>query len=155
MDPTVPAKAAMGFFETARKVASTVAATSAIKDRDEIISFVRQAEAIYDEKLAGDRIRRELEEALRFKESVHFERNAVWADGDPHPFCSACWEKDRNAVHLTQSDYDPHQYLCPVCKVPVDTDARSKQIHAATMRAQNDALSEARQRRHREQYGDD
>jgi hypothetical protein len=115
VDPISTAKAAMGFYDAAKKVATTVAATTALKDRDEIISFVRQAETIYDEKLAGDRKRRELEEALRFKELLTYEHNVYWAGDDPDPYCSGCFDASKTAVRLTRNLDFPSTYTCPVC----------------------------------------
>jgi len=105
----------VGFFDESKQIAGIVKQVAGVKDRDELLSFVRRAEEIHDEKLALERRCRELEEVLRFKEQVRFERNAYWAEGDPHPYCSGCFDGTRKDVRLIQQGQRGY-YQCPVCK---------------------------------------
>jgi hypothetical protein len=47
---------------------------------------------------------RDLEEALRRRESLTFREGYCWREGDPIPFCPKCFEGDGKAVHLQGAD---------------------------------------------------
>ena len=63
---------------------------------------------------------RDLKDKLAFKGKLQFRNNVLWAEGDDHPYCVGCWQKDGNAIYLTHGP-DPDYYVCPACNVTYDT----------------------------------
>lgn len=66
---------------------------------------------------------RKLKEKLSERENynMQFEKNAYWnikENGEKEgPFCSACWDKDKKAVHMTTEA--GFRFICPVCKTRI------------------------------------
>lgn len=82
-----------------------------LKLEEEVIDLTR------DKRRAEDKIQ-ELERALKFSKQLKFKAPFYWLDGDNHPYCPACWEFKRLAIHVTDT-WDPVRYNhkeCPSCK---------------------------------------
>lgn len=51
--------------------------------------------------------------------NMQFNDNCYWSineDGTKEgPYCSVCWDKDKEAVRLTQSNIDKHHFKCGSC----------------------------------------
>src|SRR5262245_26972185 len=70
-----------------------------------------------------------LQDSLRTKESLEFERNAYWkknqegarSDG---PFCSKCWDRENKTVRMLVMA-NPQYHQCPSCQLPVNTSGRA------------------------------
>lgn len=56
---------------------------------------------------------KELEEALKTKQSLRFEKEAYYAEGDPHPFCSICYDKDQKLIRM--KDWGRETWFCIIC----------------------------------------
>lgn len=63
----------------------------------------------------------ELRQRLAFKETLRFERNVLWSEGDPNPYCNACWEGSQKPIHLSRSYSDSTFFRCPQCGKSYDT----------------------------------
>ena len=61
---------------------------------------------------------KQLEDALRFKEGLRFSAPFYFKEGDEHPFCPRCWEKDKLGIHLGPQTIKGRMYIrtCPDCK---------------------------------------
>jgi hypothetical protein len=59
----------------------------------------------------------ELENALKFKETLTFDAPFYWLGKDSTPFCTACWEDRRKAAHLVlvYSGEGETRLNCPTC----------------------------------------
>lgn len=65
----------------------------------------------------------ELEEKLRFRESLVLENGLYYSRGsggerNPDPYCSRCWDAQHKPIHVTLLSRDTRQtvYSCPECK---------------------------------------
>lgn len=70
-----------------------------------------------DKRRAGEKVE-ELERALKFKGELQFRDPYYWREGDPTPYCPACWDTKRMAAHIVRIK-DPVRYdtvQCPSCK---------------------------------------
>jgi len=82
-----------------------------LKLEEEVLDLTR------DKRRAEDKVE-ELERALKFKGGLKFRDPYLWLDGDPAPYCPACWESKRIATHVVTikevNRYDKQQ--CASCK---------------------------------------
>jgi len=111
----------MGFLDTAKTIKDVAQGLASLDAKRSLLEAYDAALALNSKNQELEVRVRELEEALRFKEKVRFDRNALWAEEDPHPYCNSCWEVKENAVHLTQSTSDPEYYMCPSCNKSYNT----------------------------------
>ena len=78
------------------------------------------AQGMDDRRFLQDRIR-SLEDALRIKETVVRVGDAYYGragTGEPKgaPYCSHCWEKNHQLIHLTSPARAEQHSSCPACK---------------------------------------
>ena len=67
---------------------------------------------------------KELKEKLKITESLKYENNAYWVTQDDKkdgPFCSRCWDVEKNLVRIKQRVDSPSFHTCPECKTQVQT----------------------------------
>src|SRR5579862_1068420 len=108
----------MGILDNAKQVA---AAVHEINNLDlyqrvlglhsDIIDLVEENNRLRDENKALK------ETAALTKKMVH-KPPFFYQEGDPHPFCPACWEGDKKAVHLISSHEEETciRWDCKTCK---------------------------------------
>ena len=68
--------------------------------------------------------KRELKEKLEIKEDLIYENNAHWiirGNKKDGPYCSRCWDVEKNTVRIKQSVANPSFHSCPECKTQVQT----------------------------------
>lgn len=82
-----------------------------VKLEGEVIDLTRE------KRLAGERIA-ELERALKFQGELKFTEPYYWIEGDPTPFCPACWDTKRVASHIVKirEPFRACKAQCPSCK---------------------------------------
>lgn len=93
-------------------------------DRQSLLDFIARAQITLSERDEMKGRVAELEEQLRFKGTLRFQRNVMESDdpNDPGPFCPGCWDGPRKAVHLIDRWGNGGYYTCPVCKTAIETD---------------------------------
>lgn len=77
-----------------------------------------------------------LKEKLEIQESLVFENNAYWIDGNDKkdgPYCSCCWDDHKKTIRM-QPCGNPAFYSCPRCtnknvKIYPERDITSQQFH--------------------------
>jgi len=85
--------------------------------RDLTTALIESAQLSADNIQLQQRVR-DLESALRFKESLTNKHGVLWAAGDEAPYCRFCWEKSKLAIHL--DDFGRYEgkdrMVCLECK---------------------------------------
>jgi len=108
----------MGAVENVKEVADLIRKFNDIELNRRILKLEEEVmDLTRDKRRSQDRVA-ELEHALKFSKELEFRDKFYWASGDPHPYCPACWDKNRQAIHLTDTrlpGYGDHKQ-CPVCK---------------------------------------
>jgi phage terminase large subunit GpA-like protein len=86
----------------------------------EVIELTRQLRT-FEERVA------ELESALKFSGTLTFKELYYLAEGDTVPYCPRCWEVDKRAVHMTNTNTNQFGafYQCPQCKCAVTDKKRA------------------------------
>jgi len=81
-----------------------------VKLEGEVIDLTRE------KRNAEERVE-ELERALQFKGQLTFKAPYYWLEGDPEPYCPACWTT-RKLVHVVTVRMQgiAPQMQCPSCK---------------------------------------
>ncbi len=89
-----------------------------LEAQEKIIQLREACIELEDETHAQKKKIRELEDALRFKDSLNFKAPFYFSDKDAEPYCPRCWEKDRAGIHLGSKIQDDYIYVrpCPECK---------------------------------------
>lgn len=67
---------------------------------------------------------RNLKDKLEIKESIIYENNTYWVIRDNNkdgPYCSRCWDVDKNLVRIKRGINNSAFHTCPECKIQVQT----------------------------------
>ncbi len=115
----------MGIFDELKSVAKTLREADKIPQYEQILGVQEKLLEMQNKIADLEREKKELSEKLETKESLKYENNAYWAvRGDKHdgPYCSRCWDVERNTVRLKPSG-NPAFHSCPECKNSVQTNS--------------------------------
>ncbi len=80
----------------------------------------------------GDLVR-ELEAKLKLTGEVFYHEGLVFREGDSDPYCSRCWDVNRNLVHVHRFGGDKGRG-CPECKATVVAILRNPRMTGAVAR---------------------
>jgi hypothetical protein len=107
----------MGVVEQMKEVADFVKRYNDIDLNRRILSLETEVlDLSRDKRRAEERVE-ELEEALKYKGQLTFKESFFWRDGDPYPYCPACWDGKKALVHIVRGQIQNMgpQLQCPVC----------------------------------------
>jgi hypothetical protein len=108
----------MGAVENIKEVADLVKKFNDIELNRRILKLEEEViDLTRDKRRADDKVE-ELERALKFKSELKFKDPYYRLDGDPSPYCPACWDAKRVPVHVVTVTHPMlhHQKVCPSCK---------------------------------------
>jgi hypothetical protein len=124
----------MGLLDEMKEVGDLIKKAGDIDLYRRIVKLEGEVTELTRDKRRGEDRIEELERALKFKNELKFEDPYYWLDGDPAPYCPACWSGKRQATHIVtvreQLKYDKHQ--CPSCKHIFDDGACSSPVRGRT-----------------------
>jgi hypothetical protein len=82
-----------------------------VESEGEVVDLTRENRRL------EDRVQ-ELEKTLAIQKAMTFKAPLWYQEGDQTPFCPACWEKDKIAVHVAFAfdRHDATRWDCPCCK---------------------------------------
>ncbi len=128
----------MGLYEGAKGVANILKEAGKIEEYLKIIDLI-------DDLLEKQRKIQILEEEntrlknkLMISESYYFKNNAYYHENtEDGPFCSRCFDKDKNLIRIIPRKLSSNNSFCPECKNMVNLTGREDAIHTYIPRASN------------------
>ena len=108
----------MGILDNAKQVAKAVEEIHnlelyqrVLSLHSDIIELVEQNNRLRDEN-------KELKETVALTKAMIFRPPFFYQEGDPTPYCPACWEGNHKAAHLMYSHEEETciRWDCPTCK---------------------------------------
>lgn len=123
----------MSIIEEAKAVAKLIQQIDNVELYQKILNLQAEIMDLVEENRKLKEEIRSLEDSLKIKESLKFQHNAYWRDLSDDktegPFCSKCWDKDKDLVRMISMPNDQYSQ-CPDCKQPVNTSGRRLEIRA-------------------------
>jgi len=108
----------MGAVENMKEIADFVKKFNDIELNRRILNLENEVLDLSRDKRRAEEKAEELERMLRFKEKLNFGAPFYWLEKDRTPYCPACWEAKRVAVHVVfafDNERDA-RFDCPTCK---------------------------------------
>jgi len=108
----------MSAIPTYKDIIDLIKKGATIEAQEQIMALREAAMNLQDENHMLRETLKGLEAALAFKDGLQFVAPFYFKEGDGHPFCSRCWEKDRAGIHVgprITKGY-VHVRVCPQCK---------------------------------------
>jgi hypothetical protein len=105
----------MGIIDDVKAIASTVQQIDNIELYRQILNLQSEVMGLVEQNTKLRASISELEMQLQLSAELIFRANAYWLTSGEGPFCSACWDSKKQAVHM-HAGPDRDYYECPVCK---------------------------------------
>jgi len=115
----------MGIFDELKSIGKVLQEAGKIKQYQQILKL--QQKLLDIQKKIDDlgAENKELESKLQFQDNLIYKNNAYWTknrDKKDGPFCSRCWDVEKNTVRMKPCIDNPAFHSCPECKTRVQTD---------------------------------
>lgn len=108
----------MAIFDVLKSVANILKEADKIKEYSQILEVQKELLEMQKRVQELEKENSCLKEKLSIKENLDYEKNAYWAKKEngtkDGPFCSRCWDKNRDLIRLDVSNVDIG--FCPECK---------------------------------------
>jgi hypothetical protein len=108
----------MGLLENMKEVADLIKKAGDIDLYRKIVESEGEVmELTREKRMLEDRVS-ELEKLLALQKQMIFKPPFYWQEGDETPYCPACWEARKTAVHLTFDFDNPRRtkWDCKSCQ---------------------------------------
>lgn len=115
----------MAIFDELKSIAGTLREADKIPQYEQILGIQEKLLEMQSKISNLETENRALKEKLEIKESLAYENNAYWIikdDKKDGPFCSRCWDVEKNIVRIKKGVTNPAFSTCPECKTQVQTD---------------------------------
>src|SRR5713226_6997733 len=90
----------MGAVENVREFSEFVKKYNDIDLNRRILNLENEVLDLSRDKRRAEQRVEELERALKFQQALTFKPPFYYSADDPNPYCPACWDSKRTAVHL-------------------------------------------------------
>lgn len=115
----------MGIIETIKTASEVISGIESYSLKKEMLDLLTVCEELQKEN-------KELREQLEIEESLKFDDGAYWKEDGDGPFCSSCWDSDKQLIR-TQKHITMNKMVCPKCKSEYKTEEQRKQIKSNYM----------------------
>lgn len=114
----------MAIFDELKSIASTLREADKIEQYRQILDVQEKLLEMQNRITELETENRELKEKVKTKDSLVYDksRNSYWTNEGDGPFCSRCWDVDKNTVRIKTGVNSPAFHTCPECKTQVQTD---------------------------------
>lgn len=114
----------MGIFEAAKSAASVLKEAGKIEEYRQILELLEQLLELQKKNADLETENKELKEKFQIHEKLEYKNNSYWCDDDG-PFCSRCWEKNKDQIRMHHGQGDNYAH-CPECKANVNFTGREQ-----------------------------
>ena len=104
----------MAIFDDLKSVAGVLRKADKIEEYQKILEIQGKLLELQKRNTDLESENKNLKEKLTIKGSLKYDRNAYWDDQGGGPFCSRCWESDKQLIRM-QPLGNPEYFSCPNC----------------------------------------
>ena len=115
----------MAIFEELKSIGKVLQEAGKIEQYQQILNLQQQLLDMQKKINDLEAENKELKGKLQLQGDLVYENNAYWIkqeDKKDGPFCSRCWDVEKNTVRMKSSINNPAFHSCPECKTQVQTD---------------------------------
>jgi|SRR5215469_18840406 len=108
----------MGLIDEMKEIGDLIKKAGDIDLYRRIVSLEGEVIDLTREKRLADERIGELERALKIRGQLKFSDSYYWIEGDPSPYCPACWDSKQVLSHIVRIK-EPMRHdkaQCPSCK---------------------------------------
>lgn len=112
----------MGIFDSAKMAADVLKEAGKIEEYRQILELLDKLLELQKRSSDLEIENKILMEKLDIKEKLEYRNNSYWMGSDG-PFCSRCWEKNKDLMRMHHGEGDNYAH-CPECKSGVNFTGR-------------------------------
>lgn len=110
----------MAIFDELKSVAGVLQEAGKIEQYKQILEVQEKLLEMQKTIIKLESDNKELKEKIEVKNNLFFENNAYWLkkeDGSKDgPYCSRCWDVEKNTVRMKPDANNQYFHRCPQCK---------------------------------------
>ena len=112
----------MGIFEEAKTAANILKEAGKIEEYKQILDLLDKLLELQKRCVDLEAENKSLKEKFEVKEKLVYRNNSYWIEDDG-PYCSRCWEKNKDLMRMHHGLNDNYAH-CPECKSGVNFTGR-------------------------------
>ncbi|TSC94289.1 MAG: hypothetical protein Athens101428_332 [Candidatus Berkelbacteria bacterium Athens1014_28] len=113
----------MSIFDDLKSIAKVLQEAGKIEQYKQILDAQRDLLEMQKKISDLEKENKQLKEKLQIKAKIIKDKFVYYLENDinkENPFCSRCWEKDKELITLQKNRVGPWDYLCPECENRVE-----------------------------------
>jgi hypothetical protein len=108
----------MGIYDAAKDVANVLKEAGKIEEYQKILDLMGRLLEMQEKITELEKENKKLKEEFEIKGKLEYKNNTYWL-GAEGPYCSRCWEKNRDLLRMHHGPNDFYAH-CPECKASVN-----------------------------------
>lgn len=116
----------MGIYEATKDVANVLREAGKIEEYKTILDLQGKLQEMQNTIFELEKENRNLKEKFEIKEKLVYRNNSYWNEEDG-PFCSRCFEKNKNLLRMHYGVGDNYAH-CPECKASINFTGREEEF---------------------------
>jgi|GEM_PF-1485395 phage FluMu protein Com len=124
----------MGMYEAAKDAANVLKEAGKIEEYKQILELLEKLLELQKRNADLEAENKNLEEKFKIKEKLEYKHNSYW-NGEAGPYCSRCWEKNKELLRMHPTFIGSNTAKCPECETIVNftgiKNSNSQDIRAA------------------------
>ena len=113
----------MGIFEAAKTAADVLKEAGKIKEYEQILGLLDKLLELQKRVTDLDLENKSLKEKFETNEELEYRNNVYWIESDG-PYCSRCWDKNRDLIRMHHDGPRDNYARCHECKACVNFTGR-------------------------------
>jgi len=109
----------MGIYEATKDVANVLKEAGKIEEYKAILELQGKLQEMQNTIFELEKENRNLKEKFEIKEKLTYKNNSYW-NGEDGPFCSRCFEKNKDLLRIHPTFIGSNLAACPECKTVVN-----------------------------------
>lgn len=114
----------MGVYEAAKDAAKILKEAGKIEEYQKILELLERLLEMQKRIADLEKENLNLNEKFKIKEKLKYKNNSYW-DGEDGPYCSRCWEKNKELLRMHPTCIGSNMARCPECQTLVNVTGRS------------------------------
>ncbi|OGI25380.1 MAG: hypothetical protein A3J76_01985 [Candidatus Moranbacteria bacterium RBG_13_45_13] len=113
----------MGIYDAAKDAAKILKEAGKIEEYKTILELLEKLLEMQKRIVDLEKENQNLNEKFEIKGKLEYKNNSYW-NGEDGPYCSRCWEKNRELLRIHPTFLNSNTAECPECKTTVNFTGR-------------------------------
>lgn len=119
----------MGMYEAAKDAAKILKEAGKIEEYQKILELLEKLLEMQKRIADLEKENQNLNEKFEIKKKLEYKNNSYW-NGEDGPYCSRCWEKNKELLRMHSTYIGSNAAKCPECQTLANVTGRSNRPYS-------------------------